>query len=237
MISDKKKSTEAKKELELAKSANEIVQILDKYKEYKLGPSPLGVAFEKLYVSQQGYSKPVIINDLIALHPAYRTTNGGDWCRSDNSYLGKKYYIIREKKSGSIYSVKIDGPNKGIIIDSSIRNDILKEIKSKNCVILDITTNIECDHKDGQKNDGRVGDKEKQVIDDFQPLCKTANDAKRTHCKHCKSTGKRYDAKRLGYKVSYTFGDENSKTCVGCYWYDPIEFNKEISKDFVKSDE
>ena len=86
------------------------------------------------------------------------------------------------------------------------------------------------------KDDWRLNDKSLQQLDDFQPLCKTANDAKRGHCKKCRETGKRYDAKRLGYSESYTYGTANSKTCVGCYWYDPIAFNKEISKDFIKSD-
>ena len=90
--------------------------------------------------------------------------------------------------------------------------------------------------KDGMKDDWRLNDKEMQKIEDFQPLSKTANDAKRQHCKKCLETGKRYNAKKLGYSESYTFGNEKSKTCVGCYWYDPIAFNKEISKNFEKFD-
>lgn len=112
-------------------------------------------------------------------------------------------------------------------INQSIRNDILKNIQSKRCVILDISSNIECDHKDGMKNDWRLNDKSNQKLEDFQPLSKTVNDAKRQHCKKCIETEKRYDAKRLGYKESYILGTENSKTCVGCYWYNPKNFNKE----------
>ena len=75
---------------------------------------------------------------------------------------------------------------------------------------------------------------EDQNISDFQPLSKAVNDAKRQHCKECIQTGKRYDAKRLGYKESFIVGDENSSSCPGCYWYDPVKFNEIISKDFVK---
>ena len=95
---------------------------------------------------------------------------------------------------------------------------------------------IECDHKDGMKNDLSVAIKESQKLSDFQALSKAANDAKRQHCKNCRTTGERYDAKRLGYKVSFTHGDEHSKVCVGCYWYDPKKFNEEISSSFEKKD-
>lgn len=43
-----------------------------------------------------------------------------------------------------------------------------------------------------------------QTLEDFQPLSKPANDAKRQFCKECKRTGIRYDAKQLGYTVSFT---------------------------------
>ena len=176
------------------------------------------------------------MTELEKYHHSFHTTNGGDWCRSNQSYLGKKYNIIREKRGGSIFSVKIDGFNKQTTINSSIRSYISSSIQKKRCVILDISTNIECDHKDGMKDDWRLNDKSNQSINDFQPLSKAANDAKRQHCKMCKKIGKRYDAKRLGYSHSFIYGNENSKTCVGCYWYDPIAFNEEISKYFIKSD-
>ena len=73
-----------------------------------------------------------------------------------------------------------------------------------------------------------------QSLKDFQPLSKAANDAKRSHCKICISTGKRYDAKRLGYSVSFTKGDFDTDNCHGCYWYDPVKFNNEVSANFNK---
>ena len=84
------------------------------------------------------------------------------------------------------------------------------------------------------KDDWKVGTKETQKLKDFQPLCKTANDAKRSHCKQYKETHKRYDAKQLGYSYSFTRVDENSPVCDGCYWNDPYEFNQEISENFIK---
>ncbi len=53
---------------------------------------------------------------------------------------------------------------------------------------------------------------ENQRLEDFQPLSKAANDAKRQFCKECKRTGIRYDAKLLGYPMSYYSGDANTAT-------------------------
>ena len=60
--------------------------------------------------------------------------------------------------------------------------------KDKKCVILGVNgfsenTKIEIDHKDGRKEDMRVSDKSTQRLEDFQPLCKAANDIKRQICK------------------------------------------------------
>ena len=223
-------------EMENAKDFIDISEILKKYSKYELKGAQLGRAFEKMFVQPNGFSSNVSMDELEKYHHSFHTTNGGDWCRSNQSYLGKKYNIERENRGGRIFAVKCDGFNKNTKIKQSIRPDISRKIQSRICVIVEINTNTECDHKDGMKDDWRLNDKSLQQLDDFQPLCKTANDAKRGHCKKCRETGKRYDAKRLGYSESYTYGTANSKTCVGCYWYDPIAFNKEISKDFIKSD-
>lgn len=214
----------------------ETIEILKKYSKYELKGAQLGRAFEKMFVLENGFSPVISMEELEKYHHSFHTTNGGDWCRSDQSYLGKKYNITRTTRGGRIYSIKCDGLNKKTKIKQEIRNDISKEIQKRRCTILDISTNIECDHKDGMKDDWRLSDISKQKLNDFQALCKTANDAKRSHCKKCKNSGKRYDATKLGYSAPYTFGTSTSKTCVGCYWYDPFEFNKEISKNFTKAD-
>lgn len=221
-------------EIENAIDKQEVIKILKKYSEYELKGAHLGRAFEKLYIKEEGFSPSIPMEVLEKIHHSFHTTNGGDWCRSDQSYLGKKYNIVREKQKGRIYAIKADGCNKNTKINQSIRSDILKEIQSQRCVILDVSTNIECDHKDGMKDDWRLNDKLNQKSSDFQPLSKAANDAKRGHCKRCVETGERYDAKQLGYKESYIFGTKSSKTCVGCYWYDPKKFNQKISENFEK---
>ncbi|MBO5474930.1 MAG: restriction endonuclease [Bacilli bacterium] len=227
-------STQIINKIEEAKNLEEVANILKEYSKYELKGAQLGRAFEKMFIQDEGFSPYITMEELERYHHSFHTTNGGDWCRSDSSYLGKKYTIARELRGGKIFAIKTDGFNKKRKINQSIRSDILKEIQGKRCAILDINTNIECDHKDGMKDDWRLNNKDNQRLEDFQPLTKTANDAKRQHCKKCLETGKRYDAKRLGYKESYILGDSNSKTCVGCYWYDPIKFNQKISENFDK---
>ena len=101
-------------------------------------------------------------------------------------------------------------------------------------MILDVSANIEVDHKNGRYSDLANISVDSQKKEDFQPLSKSANDAKRQHCKRCVETGKRYNAQRLGYKEGWIVGDENTSNCIGCYWYDPKRFNELISKDYKK---
>jgi hypothetical protein len=62
---------------------------------------------------------------------------------------------------------------------------------------------------------------------------KSAIRAKQYHCKQCRKTGIRFDAKLLGFSVSETEGTrEYTGSCIGCYWNDPNAFNHEVSKDF-----
>ena len=149
--------------------------------------------------------------------------------------MAKKYIIEFDKTISSgngIDRIRLNGFNN----DNStqhIRADIKRVIKQKRCVILG-TSNPEVDHKNGMKNESRVMTNENQQLSDFQPLSKAANDAKRQFCKECKRTGIRYDAKKLGYPMSYYQGvathNNEEDACIGCYWYDPIEFKKHLKE-------
>ncbi len=119
-------------------------------------------------------------------------------------------------------------PSKSSGMRLYVRADIKREIKSKRCVILG-TSNPLPNYKNGRKDDLRVMNVKTQVLEDFQPLSKAANSAKRQICKVCTETGNRYDAKNLGYPISFAQGIskyEKPLGCIGCYWYDPIEFMK-----------
>jgi len=181
--------------------------------------------------NEDGFSAPIAIEDLIKANEDFRLGNGGSWCREDGPL--KEYNIRRIKKGGKIVAVQLDGKNKRVK-NRAIKNSIKKKITQLPCAVLLTHSNIECDHKDGMYDDSKVADISTQSESDFQPLSKAANGAKRTHCNRCKDTALRFDAKQLGYSESFLQGDQHSKTCVGCYWYDPKKFNAEISKDFQK---
>lgn len=160
--------------------------------------------------------------------------NGASWARKEST-LAKNYIIEFDKsitRGNGIDRIRLNGFNNNDY-SQHIRADIKKEISNRRCVILG-TSNPEVDHKNGMKNEARVMRNEEQRLSDFQPLSKAANDAKRQFCKECIETGIRYDAKKLGYPMSYYKGsakhngEENA--CEGCFWYDPIEFRKHLTE-------
>lgn len=186
-----------------------------------------------------GYSRAVNISEFVGNYSDLRFGNGADWARS-SSLIAKTFNVefIKSDNVGSpTVAIKLNGFNQSLskTHTQNIRADIKKEISSKRCVVLG--TNRSCDHKtevdhkDGRKNDARVMNTSTQKLEDFQPLSKPANDAKRQFCKICKETGKRYDAKNLGYSVSFVFGGlkyDEEIGCKGCFWYDVVAFRQEL---------
>jgi hypothetical protein len=190
---------------------------------------------------KNGFSRWVNVSEFIGEYKDLKLGNGGSWCRQSSS-LAKKYIVQfdKSKTSGnSIDAIRLNGFNTEQTFSQNIRSDIKDYYKSNNCVMLGIqgnseNTKIEIDHKDGRKDDWRVSDISTQRIEDFQPLCKAANDAKRQICKRCKETDKRWDAKNLlGNPYSFYEGDENYNDelgCKGCYQYDPVEYRMQSVK-------
>ncbi len=163
--------------------------------------------------------------------------NGASWCRASSS-IAKKYNVEFDKSitpGNSVDRIRLNGfrDEDEWIGSQSIRSDIKAHYRAKRCVVLG-TSNPEVDHKNGYKNDARVMNVKTQEIDDFQPLSKPANDAKRQICKDCRKTGKRFDATSLGYPIAFYEGgaihDGSITGCVGCYWYDPVEFRKHLKE-------
>ncbi len=182
--------------------------------------------------NKEGVSRWVGVDEFIDNYATLKFGNGASWARKEST-LAKKYVIEFDKsvtKSNSIDRIRLNGiSNKSH--SQYISAHIRKAITKQRCVILG-TSKPEVDHKNGMKNENRVMNNEDQRLDDFQPLSKAANDAKRQFCKECVATKRRYDAKKLGYSISFYKGsiDHNSEedACVGCYWYDPIEFKKHL---------
>lgn len=219
-----------------------INYVSDNYRLISLEPKTRGMLFE-IYAGANSddevnsFTRAIPLSELAEkIHPDFKTKNGRDWSRRDRGYLGEKYIVINIlPDENNVASVKLEGLNKNSVERyRHIRNEIRLNISSQRCRILDVGTNIEVDHKNGMYDDLSNISLEDQKEDDFQPLSRPANLAKREHCKKCKDSGKRYDARQLGYKEGWIVGDENTSTCVGCYWFDPLRFNKEISDNFHK---
>lgn len=197
-----------------------------------------------------GFSRWVESSQFTGDYERLKLGNGGDFCRK-NSQLAKKYNIELDKSltpGNSIDRIRLNGFRKDETFNQAIRKDIVETISKQRCVMLGVrgfseNTTIEVDHKDGRKNDERVSNMGTQRLEDFQPLCKAANDVKRQICKKCKKTDKRWDAKNIaGNPYSFYKGDENYTEelgCVGCYQYDPVEYRItsacRISQETLKS--
>jgi ICEA Protein. len=194
---------------------------------------------------EKGVSRWVNVSEFVGRYKDLQLGNGGSWCRASSS-LAKMYNIETDKTLSSgngIDVIRLNGFNTQRVFSQSIRKDIKDYYKTQNCVMLGVNggsenTKIEIDHKDGRKNDWRVSDINTQNKDDFQPLCKAANDVKRQICKRCKENNKRWNARNIkGNPYPFYEGDENYSEdlgCKGCYQYDPVQYRKESAKKISK---
>lgn len=180
----------------------------------------------------EGKSRWVDIKEFTGKYKDLMLGNGGSWCRKEST-LAKKYIVEFDKSittGNSIDRIRLNGLNDNQYTQS-IKSSIKTEIKKQRCVVLG-TSNPEVDHKNGRKNNDDIMTMKNQKLEDFQPLSKAANDAKRQFCKECIKTNIRYDARKLGYPISFYKGDfehdGTSRGCEGCFWYDPIEFRKHL---------
>lgn len=183
--------------------------------------------------NENGVSRWVKVSEFVGEYADLTFGNGASWARKEST-LAKKYIVEFYKDDtpgNSIDRIRVNGFN-DVNYSQHISAAIKREIKNRRCVILG-TSNPEVDHKNGMKNEDRVMENKDQRLSDFQPLSKAANDAKRQFCKECKRTGIRYDAKKLGYPMAYYEGtahhNHEENACIGCFWYDPIEFRKHLS--------
>lgn len=183
------------------------------------------IFLDSVTVNADGWTDIIKLEDLIQIDERFICTNGCHWARKgsrlDNYYNLKRFHANElGGKGNKVIAIQLQGfkENKE---NHSIPNEVRKALAGKPCVVLGIvTTDMEIDHKNGRY------DSKEYTIEDFQPLCKTANDAKREHCKRCNESKIRFKATTLGFPVDYIEGDETSESCVGCFWYDPILFRQ-----------
>ena len=187
---------------------------------------------------EKGISRWVSVDEFVGEYKELKLGNGGSWCRK-SSTLAKQYNVEFDKSrtsGNSIDAIRLNGFNENETFNQAIRKDIKEYYKDKPCVILGIignseNTRIEIDHKAGTKDSQRVSNIATQKLEDFQPLTKAANDAKRQICKRCQATDKRFDATCIrGLPMSYYQGNSSLKEsgCVGCYQYDPVAYREEL---------
>ena len=198
--------------------------------------------------NENGESRWVYATEFVDKYKPLELGNGWSWGRK-SSPLQREYNVEVDRSitpGNRIDAIRLVGKNTEQHFSQTIRKDICEEIRKRKCVMLGVNgtsenTKIEVDHKDGRKNDMRVSEQATQQLNDFQPLCKAANDIKRQICKNCKATDKRWDARNIeGNPYSFYEGDENyseAQGCVGCYQYDPVEYRvrcaQMISKESV----
>ena len=187
--------------------------------------------------NETGESRWVCATEFVGEYVDLQLGNGGSWCRASSS-LAKKYIVEFDKsrtRGNSIDAVRLAGFRRDDTFNQNIRQDIKDYYKTQRCVMLGVcgfseNTKIEIDHKDGRKEDWRVSNPATQSLDDFQPLCKAANDVKRQICKVCRQTGVRWNAPNIkGNPYPFYEGDDNydeALGCVGCYQYDPVAYRK-----------
>jgi hypothetical protein len=216
---------EFKKKINLKKNEN---------KSYILKPSKAKIALELMNPNENGVSRWVFKSEFIDKYSLLDFNNGNPWYR--DPFLKK--YIFESSGTGKNYKFRVNGfkEDHDTSITRMIRPDIREQILSQKCAHTgfgDTTKNhIVVDHKNGRYNDKDVLFLATQDISGFQPLCNQANLQKRSDCMKCEQTGKRFDAKDLGFSISYykgddKFGETSSNGCEGCYWYDPIKFKGE----------
>lgn len=191
--------------------------------------------------NKDGVSRWVNVNEFTGKYHQLKLGNGGSWNRKGSS-ITKKYIVEFDKSltpGNSIDAIRLNGHNKTAVFSQSIRSDIKSYYYKQKCVMLgvagfSVNTRIEVDHKDGRKNLERISNSATQRADDFQPLCKAANDVKRQICKICKRDNKRWDAKNIkGNPYSFYEGGidyTEDLGCIGCYQYDPVEYRKSSTR-------
>jgi hypothetical protein len=152
----------------------------------------------------------------------FTTGNGQNWLRFLNKYLD----ITKHKdKRGKIISFRVDGKASWMYNNrnSQIPQWVKKLLRGKTCVMCGSGSQCQDDHKNGDKH---------PIIYFFsymfQKLCRHCNMVKNSRCKKCQKTGKRFDARDIGYNYGWLIGNEKYDSaelgCVGCYQYDPKQF-------------
>ena len=111
--------------------------------------------------------------------------------------------------------------------NDAIRPDIHRRISSLPCIITGTRTQVEVDHRAGNKTHPAHSDALNPTTQSdahFMPLCRVLNDIKREACKKCVSTGLRPELPPFLGGGDMPTGEG----CQGCFWYEPEAFGATI---------
>ena len=169
--------------------------------------------------------------------PALKWGNNG--VARHGVYFNDKRYNWEKKGSRRITHLRTTGFNNDFLHGASrpIRDDIHAYHKPMGCVVCGSHSDLVTDHKNDLYNDPRVLKEQTQVIEDFQCLCRHCNLQKRQVARSTVETGKRFPATRIPSLAPFgidfiqgdkTFDPADPNAMVGTYWYDPVEFIKEV---------
>lgn len=156
-------------------------------------------------------------------------------------YFADNRYIWEKQGKSKITALRTNGFSEDLLYGAKrpIRKDIHDYHKCRACVVCGSKSDLVTDHKNDLYNDPRVLDKDTQTIDDFQCLCNHCNLQKRQVSKKTIQEGKRIGATTIPslavFGVDFTEGDETFNSLdinamKGTYWYDPVEFMKNLLK-------
>lgn len=198
------------------------VEIKEKYKDLYWGGNGVGDRWAK-----KKFNYSVIFSNK---PPSLYSENEMDKIQED---ILKEF--LQTNKGKGIIGIFVHSIRKNTVKRPICKN-IQTEITGLSCVVCGTHATI-CDHKNDLYNDIRVLDVKTQLITDFQPLCNHCNLQKRQVCKMEEQTNKIYSAKNIQRYTIYPFEfpwekkafDRNDTNCKkGTYWYDPVEFEKNI---------
>lgn len=210
--------------------------LTDVYKKIRKNSS-VDIFIKLSQIDENGCSSDVYIKDLREKNLTdkekdFLVLHGNKWGRQVAKYFNVTYRRVGGKNS-KIIGWKCEGFNVEDNGTRMIRKDIRDYYSDKPCAHTGLPNRKhkkhEIDHKNGRYNDKNVLKLESQTNSQFQPLCREANLWKRSECDKCGETGCRFDAKKLGYSVSYTKGNRDYESCEGCYLFDPLDFKSKLS--------
>lgn len=197
-------------------------------RDIRLQAGSHGAMFEELACPDldSGTSRVVGLDEFVGEYATLdKLGNGAAWARDDGP-LGRKYVITRHKLRGKTVAIELMGYNRDAV-NKSIPKNVRDHYDGQRCAVTDTGGRVEVDHKHGRYVSTVSVD-----VGDYQPISSAVNKIKREHCRKCRDTDFRFDARILGYSVGWTKGNEDYFSCNGCYWHDPREFNRVVSAGF-----